>query len=950
MSYKQISDIERLYSSVHDPIDEEFNDIMTTVVYGLVNEGYSENAIVSFLETAQDEDIVNKYLSVDMISEELEYFDAMESGLLTEDYFEEKFGIRTLIKTIKKGKGLKNLKLKNLRPREIVRNVKKTVNPKGFKQRQKFEKELLQVNPKATTKQLDKYSTARFKGKNVEVATRFANQSKGLLGKIKDKVSGLLPWAIVGGATAPFIKNSADKGEKDILDRSNQKDKDTDGKKDQPGSGRETITNPEYGKDNKATDHKGRDFDDPEAHSSVRGGPEITIGGNNKEQDKKQDKKEIKPEVKDYLGKDKGLLGKEDWLKKSANSPAAKAFGDSDEANEKRWQQQLKHRQWQKDNNRGAFKVKKEKAKVYTNKVDAFLNNKKVGDKKGTGNHKITQWQDLESYEPTGEVLSNEHFVYTESLVEGNIEYSISYFSDGIDIQEKFGTRLIKNQIRKGLNVLKKSGMADDLGPSATMSGLSQKMGSPSDAIKGFVDGASDAANFIKRVVKGKKNKFKNPVSKPKLTHNTPSTERIPSGGPLAVRNPSPVQKVKDAANAMKPGIDAVVKTAKQTFKKGVKGVKYVAPRAAAVAGGAQVGLEVNKRLNKESANEGILRRAMELQELSFAPDATPEERSKAIQGLKDRSTAGPKTGGKSPAKPDIKTGPRKPKTGKGGPTTPARPPEAKDAEPTTPARPPKTTAKSKDSRAAEAKKPTQAEEYVDAFDLVLEHLVETQQVDSMEEALYVMMEMDQDAIYGIVQERSVLPGKVPLQVPLKKVVKKALDNVRSISHGGARKPSTGKYTVKGNRKVKATQGAKQEGTFNTRQKDKLKAQQAAKPEAKAQADAAAKVDAPRSGVDVRKGKAATKDADARNMKGPKYENYDSGLETAYQSIYEKAFIKNVLKGGAKKVISKAKVGKKMPAHVKDSIKRQYKAGTPGAQPYTIEDKKNVIDWYKKNK
>ena len=941
MSYKQISDIERLYSSVHDPIDEEFSDIMTTVVYGLVNEGYSENAIVSFLETAQDEDIVNKYLSVDMISEELEYFDAMESGLLTEDYFEEKFGLRTLIKGIKGSKSLRNLKLKNLRPREIVRNVKKTVNPKGFKQRQKFEKELLQVNPKANTKQLDKYSTARFKGKNVKTATRFATQSKSLLGKIKDKVKGLLPWAVGGAFVAPFVKNSADKGEKNILDKTNEKDS----KKDQPGPGRETITNPEYGKDNKATDHKGRDFDDPEAHSSVRGGPEITIGGNNKE----QDKKEVKPEVKvdDYLGKDKGLLNKADWLKKSANSPAAKsgAFNDDE-----RWAQQLKHRQWQKDNNRGAFKVKKEKAKTYTNKLDAFVNNKKVGDAKGTGKHKITQWQDLESYEPTGEVLANEHFAYTESLVEGNIEYSISYFSDGIDIQEKFGTRLIKNQIRKGLNVLKKSGMSDDLGPSATMSGLSQKMGSPSDAIKGFVDGASDAANFIKRVVKGKKNKFKNPVSKskPKLTHNTPSTERIPSGGALAVRTPSPVQKVKDAANAMKPGIDAAVKTAKQTFKKGVKGAKYIAPRAAAVAGGAQVGLEVNKRLNKESANEGILRRAMELQELSFAPDSTPEGRAKAIEAL--RNNRGPKTGGKSPAKPDIKTGPRKPKTGKGGPTTPARPPEVKDAGPTTPARPPKTTAKSKDSRAAEAKKPTQAEEYVDAFDLVLEHLVETQQVDSMEEALYVMMEMDQDAIYGIVQERAILPGVKAVQKPLKKVVKKALDNVRSISHGGARKPSTGKYTVKGNRRVKATQGGKQEGTFNTRQKDKLKAQQAAKPEAKAQADAAAKVDAPRSGVDVRKGKAATKDADARNMKGPKYENYDSGLETAYQSIYEKAFIKSVLKGGAKKVISKAKVGKKMPAHVKDSIKRQYKAGTPGAQPYTIEDKKNVIDWYKTNK
>ena len=227
-------------------------------------------------------------------------------------------------------------------------------------------------------------------------------------------------------------------------------------------------------------------------------------------------------------------------------------------------------------------------------------------------------------------------------------------------------------------------------------------------------------------------------------------------------------------------------------------------------------------------------------------------------------------------------------------------------------------------------------------FDLVLDYLVETQQVDSMDEALYVMMEMDQDTINGIVQEKAVLPGMIPVQKPLKKVAKKAVqktvDAVRSISHGGARKPSTGTFTVKGGRKVKATQGAKQEGTFNTRQKAKLKAQQAAKPEAKAQADAAAKVNAPRSGVDVRKGNAPTKDIDARNMKGPKYENFDLLDENMKAKL-------------AKKAVGKVmKAAKKMPEYVRDSIKRQYKAGTPGAAPYTIEDKKNVINWYKNNK
>ncbi len=223
-------------------------------------------------------------------------------------------------------------------------------------------------------------------------------------------------------------------------------------------------------------------------------------------------------------------------------------------------------------------------------------------------------------------------------------------------------------------------------------------------------------------------------------------------------------------------------------------------------------------------------------------------------------------------------------------------------------------------------------------FELVLDYLVETQQVDSVEEALYVMMEMDQDAIYGIVQERSVLTGMIPLQKPLKKVVKKTVETLKDKLHGGVRKPSTGKYTVKGGRKVKATQGAKQEGTFNTRQKDKLKAQQAAKPEAKAQADAAAKVNAPRSGVDVRKGKAPAKDVDARNMKGPKYENYD---------LLDENMKAKLAKNAVGKVM---KAAKKMPEYVRDSIRRQYKAGTPGAAPYTIEDKKNVLNWYKNSK
>ena len=84
----------------------------------------------------------------------------------------------------------------------------------------------------------------------------------------------------------------------------------------------------------------------------------------------------------------------------------------------------------------------------------------------------------------------------------------------------------------------------------------------------------------------------------------------------------------------------------------------------------------------------------------------------------------------------------------------------------------------------------TSREDY-EPFDLVLDYLVETQQVDSVEEALYVMMEMDQDAIYGIVQEKTI-------PTPLKKVAKKAVDQV----------------------KKKVSKSVKDTGSFLTKQKE----------------------------------------------------------------------------------------------------------------------------------
>ena len=65
----------------------------------------------------------------------------------------------------------------------------------------------------------------------------------------------------------------------------------------------------------------------------------------------------------------------------------------------------------------------------------------------------------------------------------------------------------------------------------------------------------------------------------------------------------------------------------------------------------------------------------------------------------------------------------------------------------------------------------------------------------------------------------------------------------------------------------------------------------------------------------------------------------------------QKPLDENIKAKLAKKAVGKVmKSAKKMPEYVRDSIKRQYKAGTPGAAPYTIEDKKNVLNWYKNSK
>ena len=54
---------------------------------------------------------------------------------------------------------------------------------------------------------------------------------------------------------------------------------------------------------------------------------------------------------------DTGELDREAWLKKTANSPAAKAFGKGKKADDLRWAAQQNYRKFKRDNNRGRLGI-----------------------------------------------------------------------------------------------------------------------------------------------------------------------------------------------------------------------------------------------------------------------------------------------------------------------------------------------------------------------------------------------------------------------------------------------------------------------------------------------------------------------------------------------------------------------------------------------------------------
>ena len=408
MSYKKFNDLQNLYEGVvseSNEIDEYTELVYNVIIAEMVYRGHSESVIRTYLENISEEQILEKVES--FVSLEEYNLNEEQTDLLFSFYQEQQqlineglrakageYGWKILnrlkgsssklknrIMSALKGAGkdksgqfmgggktgidLNNLKGAKDGPglRKRLDNLLKSTGDKVKNWRKGFDKKVTKTSDTLLGKD----------GKPLKTTTT--------VNPINKKNAAIVGGGIVGGAV---LSSGGDK-------KGDSKNVPADKKEDDKNNAIEKQVD-KYVADRKNPGGINKDLT---IDKSAEGKAKYA---------EKAAKREAEKEPT-WLGKDKGLLGKDDWLKKTRNSPAANAFGDSDEANEKRWQTQLKHRKWQQDNNRGAFKVKKEKPKTYTNKLDAFVNNKKVGDVKGTGKHKITQWQDLESYEPKGEVL-----------------------------------------------------------------------------------------------------------------------------------------------------------------------------------------------------------------------------------------------------------------------------------------------------------------------------------------------------------------------------------------------------------------------------------------------------------------------------------------------------------------------------------------------------------------
>ena len=107
------------------------------------------------------------------------------------------------------------------------------------------------------------------------------------------------------------------------------------------------------------------------------------------------------------------------------------------------------------------------------------------------------------------------------------------------------------------------------------------------------------------------------------------------------------------------------------------------------------------------------------------------------------------------------------------------------------------------------------------------------------------------------------------------------------------------------------------------------------------------------SGADRAKQMAKERLAKKAAMANEEFTPYDIVLEYLLSSeqaatIEEANYVMTEM--DAETIQAIVKEGMDVPPDVKAAAKRQYKAGSPGAEPYTVDDKKTIINYYKNKK
>ena len=469
MSYKKFNDLQNLYEGVvseSNEIDEYTELVYNVIIAEMVYKGHSESVIRTYVENISEEQILEKvesFISLEEYDLNEEQTDLLFSLYQEQEVLDEKVNIGGLIKNVKNLKNLKLLKNINRSGDKLRSMIGGLFKGKGKSgqfldgsktgidlNKLKGAKDgpgLLQKLKNLKTSTGDKLN--KFKSKFDRKVTKTSKTVLGKDGKpLKttkivnpiNKTNALIGGAgLIGGVTA--LTSGGDKNKDNSSDNLTDKDKNDINKENQ-------LNNVLNNKDK---------LQQLETKPKKKNAAGVEMTGSGTKDDpwisKAVKVKDVHIPMTDprnphyYKGIEKGLPNKADWLKKTANSPAAKAFGNSDEANERRWQTRLKHREWQDKNNRGAFKVKKEKPKsdTYTTNIGAFLNNKKKGDVKDKSRHtKVTSVMDMESYDAKGEVLG-ESVVKTVGSKVGKVVKA----AKGVDVIRKTAGEVVKNATKK---------------------------------------------------------------------------------------------------------------------------------------------------------------------------------------------------------------------------------------------------------------------------------------------------------------------------------------------------------------------------------------------------------------------------------------------------------------------------------------------------------------------